>query len=616
MKPSRTQVQREIFKWVPLTFVMLVVLAGYTSVSWATYTIPSDRSIDWSKAGVAGGIPARTTIYTTLPSGSTAAQIQTAINNCPTGQVVQLGTGTFNLGTTQITMKSGVTLRGNGPANTKVYSTATGGNLDGIIRLYGGYNFFTCPSSSQYKAVSGNIAKGATTITLPNVTNLSVGNVVSVSQTNNTSYVEPVGSGQGCSYCGICDGQRLQQQLTKITAINGNVITVDPPIALDYTSVYTPWVSTSIGALTTNAGVEDLYLENTNATPYYALFAMNFTDGCWLKNVEGKGFMNRAVVMVAGFRNTIRDSYFHDSYGKGGTGSDTDNGSDHGYGIGVQNWSSYNLIENNRFDRMHVAVAMDGGPGAGNVVGYNVVTNQKYKDNTFMQHDFLVHSSFPHMTLFEGNMGYGGINDNIHAGNGYTVWFRNWLRNTNGTELSSFRGTSVTGFLYSTNTDRGSYYVSWVGNVLGYSGMGGVYEYINRGVTSSTSPIVKNNPDSSNSTKTIFRTAYIGSVDTSGYDSLVWSTLLRHQNFNYSNNSTYACNSTYEPGCQGGNADTVLPASLYLKSKPAFLGSSPWPVIGPDVSPMYPPVPAAGVSPWGNATAAPTPPPPTLKPAQ
>jgi hypothetical protein len=53
------------------------------------YTIPSARTYDWATyCGIPGGIPTRDTIYTTLTSTATAAQIVAAIAACPAGQVV------------------------------------------------------------------------------------------------------------------------------------------------------------------------------------------------------------------------------------------------------------------------------------------------------------------------------------------------------------------------------------------------------------------------------------------------------------------------------------------------------------------------------------------------
>jgi hypothetical protein len=72
--------------------------------------------IDWSQAGVSGGIRNRTTICATLNPGATAGQINSAIAACPSGQVVKLNAGTYSLSSgIDFNARSSVTLRGDGP---------------------------------------------------------------------------------------------------------------------------------------------------------------------------------------------------------------------------------------------------------------------------------------------------------------------------------------------------------------------------------------------------------------------------------------------------------------------------------------------------------------------
>src|SRR2546428_3541529 len=90
---------------------------------WSGILDPS-RAIDWSHAGIPGGIPNRATICASLDPGSTAAQINAAIAACPPDQVVFLTAGTFTL-SAGLNMKSDVTLRGAGANRTKLAFTGT-----------------------------------------------------------------------------------------------------------------------------------------------------------------------------------------------------------------------------------------------------------------------------------------------------------------------------------------------------------------------------------------------------------------------------------------------------------------------------------------------------------
>jgi hypothetical protein len=68
----------------------------------------------------------------------------------------------------------------------------------------------------------------------------------------------------------------------------------------------------------------------------------------------------------------------------------------------------------------------------------------------------------------------------------------------------------------------------------------------------------------------------------------VSGTFIRHGNFDYVTGST-----KWETTIPGGNASNhTLPASLYLAEKPSWWGTSPWPWVGPDLTPMVGTLPA------------------------
>ncbi len=84
----------------PLILLLMVPTTAYAQL-WTGIIDPS-RAIDWSKAGIPGGIPNRTTICSTINAATygngtsdATGGIQTALNGCPSGQVVSLSAGTF-----------------------------------------------------------------------------------------------------------------------------------------------------------------------------------------------------------------------------------------------------------------------------------------------------------------------------------------------------------------------------------------------------------------------------------------------------------------------------------------------------------------------------------------
>ena len=122
-------------------------------VDFASMIIPTDRRIDWTYTGIPGGIPNRTTIYTTLSPGATAAQINTAISACPSDQVVLLSAGTYNI-SGMINLKSNRTLRGAGANQTIINSSVAAAYC---LTVPDAYQYTTVPMTSGY-------AKGSTSV--------------------------------------------------------------------------------------------------------------------------------------------------------------------------------------------------------------------------------------------------------------------------------------------------------------------------------------------------------------------------------------------------------------------------------------------------------------------
>src|SRR5881296_2837775 len=116
---------------IALALCMCLTVGGDLSVGavaavepWSGILDPS-RAVDWSQAGIPGGIPNRTTICASLDPGATYTQINTAIAACTNG-VVYLNAGTYSLsGGITFEGTSNVTLRGAGPDQTILQFTGT-----------------------------------------------------------------------------------------------------------------------------------------------------------------------------------------------------------------------------------------------------------------------------------------------------------------------------------------------------------------------------------------------------------------------------------------------------------------------------------------------------------
>src|SRR6267154_1543910 len=147
--------------------------AAVRAQQWSGIINPS-RAIDWSNAGVPGGIPNRSSICATLSPGATSSQINNAIASCPSGQVVFLNAGTYSLSAgINFNGHGNVTLRGSGPGQTILQFTggnSCGGN-GGDICVIPATAFYTgspsiLPGGTQAANWTGGYSKGSSQITL------------------------------------------------------------------------------------------------------------------------------------------------------------------------------------------------------------------------------------------------------------------------------------------------------------------------------------------------------------------------------------------------------------------------------------------------------------------
>lgn len=167
---------------------LLLPAACYAQTpAWSGILDPS-RAVDWSQAGIPGGIPNRTTVcQTVVPSGLTGptdmTNIQNAIAACAgKNEVVQLQAGTYTIsqGLTfgQINQ---VTLRGAGPDKTKlVFTGVVGCNEHADVCIQGSSGWSQNYSGST--TWTGGYSQGTSTITLGSTAGLSVGQMIILDQ--------------------------------------------------------------------------------------------------------------------------------------------------------------------------------------------------------------------------------------------------------------------------------------------------------------------------------------------------------------------------------------------------------------------------------------------------
>jgi hypothetical protein len=287
--------------------VGLVVLAAPIVVRaqpWSGVIAPS-RATDWRTVGVEGGIPARTIVCSTLNPGASAAQINSAISACPSGQVVLLNAGTYTLSSGIVLSKSNVTLRGAGANATKlvINGTTSGCSLfyESAVRMCAGSGNIGNtsgggPGPGHTANWTAGYGQGATAITLSSTTGLAVGSVIFLDQLNDSSDGWPAaGDIYQCENGAPCSGEggnsfaragRVQTELHKVTSISGSTITIDPPLmAPNWRSNQSPgaWWGDS-GVVLRNSGIEDMSIDFTGGGA--AGIEMVNATNTWIRGVR------------------------------------------------------------------------------------------------------------------------------------------------------------------------------------------------------------------------------------------------------------------------------------------------------------------------------------------
>lgn len=549
-----------------LSPVILLCLSVYCQAQLWSGVLDPTRAMDWSTAGVNGGIRTRTTICSTLNPGATAAQINSAIASCPSGQVVKLNAGTYNLSTGLIfDGKSNVTLRGAGADQTfLVFNGVNGcGGYQASICFMGNGNWYGGTPAASTNWTAG-YAKGTTQITVASASGFSVGQVIVLDQLDDTTDAGEVivcdtTGGPECSREGGSPGRanRAQEQYVRLTAINGNVFTISPGLHMpNWRSSQSPQVFL-FGAQSELDGVEDLSINHLNAGGQGGIVFHNAYNS-WVKGVRSTEGPRNHIWLLQAAQIEIRDSYF---WGTQGT---------HSQSYGIESFlASDCLVTNNIFQ--NVTIPMMIGNNSGSVYSYNFSIDDTFDVASWMQPAQVVHDAGVDTLLLEGNVGAGLQADLFHGTSNFVTAFRNYY---NGWETGKSSNTLPV------QLQAKHRFYNLVGNVLGRTSYHSHYEDLA--------------PSGTNGNTSIYVLGWsgqVGSTDDTGIpnDTLVAATVMRWGNYDTFNAASRFVASEVPSGlikyANAVPANNNLPSSFYLSGQPNWWpAAKPWPPIGPDVT--------------------------------
>ena len=617
---------------LPALLFFLILSGSAPAQTLSNGIIDPSRAIDWTHAGVVGGIPdASWPTCNTLGVGGqsssysqsvTGSQINSALSTCasshPSGSVVYLNPGTYTI-STGIQMKSYTVLRGAG-ANQTLLVVPSGGysgtGCNAIVCFTSDSGTWTGsstvqPGGSNAATWTSGFTQGTTQIVLSSVgsSGLSVGQWIILDQANVTT---PAGNMFFCdanpATCALQPGNGMRAvagvdhgiaQMVQITACSpsctsGSTFTISPGLyGQNWSSSLNPgaWWPNSVVqyAGIENVAIDDRLDTGNSSSINVAFFnsANDWETGCatYLPGRSHSQTSGAAHITVAnnyrwGTKNATSSSYGDESY-----------------------LTSDDLIVNNIYQQVSSPQMTqldtgtvraynydildlycdDGGSRCNSPSGAPGTTPGSALGTTTTNHNPAVMD-----VLWEGNITPGYKSDDIHGSGAMSTYFRNQVY---GWSAGSANANGFWNWAFAVLSYNRA--LNIVGNVIGKPGYASVYQGTDTTSEESDGEIYD-----------------LGWGDGVANDSAVASTMLRWANWDAVTNATRFCGSSADPdwsticgstselptaiGTYQSAAPTVgdiaanqapLPKSFAFASTPTWWPSGkPWPPIGPDLT--------------------------------
>jgi len=550
--------------------------------------IPSTRTVDWTQAGIPGGIPdANWPICKTIaPSGGAddSATIQNAINSCASGSVVVLTAGTYTLHRTSGTVCVGksddygsgvyeaglcltdksIVLRGAGPEKT-ILNYGDGASIISMGKTY------LSSSSVSFINVTAGATKGSTSLTLASTTGITANSYITITQLNPNDPAD--GYAGNCDYCGHDLPANLMQQVDRVTAVSGNVITLERPLYFGYTNSPQVFHLPMIESI----GLESLRVIGTASSGtglVYKNINIEACAKCWVHNVESDWAVDKSNIYLSDtYQNEISNNYLFEAFNHN-SGAD--------YALLLEFRNSEDLIQNNIIRRARHSTPQSG--GSGNVYAYN------YEINAYMgeYHNSLpeteAHGAHPYMNLWEGNVASNWEFDFTHGSSSHNTMFRNYM---NMTALNPDTNKPMTGGLIAVNVAYYSNYDNLLGNALGPYG------------STCNASAYETDADASEVNGVIYQLGYYddggGSSPNLTLSAKVGKTILRGGNWDCVTKSVIWNNNVPNGSLASSYlAPQTLPNSLVFSSAPSYFAATGavWPPINAAAATIVNQIPA------------------------
>jgi hypothetical protein len=547
-----------------LAVILFFAFAGAVKVS--AQLIPAARVYNWQpgvNVGVPGGIPTRTTLYTNIvvmgadSNGLKDASgiINAAIKACPPNQYIFMPAGTYAISNSVLfpgwfNGGGNRTLRGAGMGRTILKCYTTSGSLAAVAI---GDSSGTRPTASI--AVTGGATQGSTNLTMASTSTIIPGRFIRLEQTD-PDYVHEDQFGGYAPHSMSC-------LLWVDSVANGTTINLREAIPANFTN--SPAIAVydrpDLSYLDTFVGLEDFTLDMTNCTSSFPIFVQNVWFS-WFKGIEMKYSGNHEITLSQCGHVEIRECYTHDTRTSGPNHE----------GIDLMDSDCWCLIEDNicvKGGFPQIILGDSKGGCMGNVIDYNYIANTDSGSSVAGGSLSVNHGPHNAFNLVEGNVAQMFQSDGYYGSSSDNTAFRNW-----------FTGVySGLDYPIAVNLGRWSYRFNLYGNVLGSNSYTALFNIETSGYANLPVIYRLGYPNMGNA-------FYDGtmnppSTSTQALDQNVKASLLQTNNYDY---TTASIVNPYAG---------TLPASLiYTNRAPLWWGTSRWPAIDPNATPVISAIPA------------------------
>jgi len=348
-------------------------------------TIPSERTVDWSQAGLLNPIDepnllVSVTDYGAIGDGNTndSPAVQQAIDELSGNPgILFFPAGTYLL-TQPIIAYSGLIIKGEGSDLSYLKFYLSSDSQNGIQVSAG--------QSEAFQSVISGYTKGSSTLELASTSGLETGDFMEMREDNGDWDVVPI------SWAEHSVGQILQ-----ITAINGNQISLNHELRIDYEASLNPQIR-KIEPIQ-QVKIENLKIERLDepSTGGGKNIYFGYAINCQVSGVESSKSQGSHIYITASSNILVFGNYIHDAFLYDGTAT-------RGYGLTLNMHTGEVLVENNIFRNLRHAMMVKTGAN-GNVFTYNYA-REPHRSEPISNYsgDISVHGHYAYANLFEENI--------------------------------------------------------------------------------------------------------------------------------------------------------------------------------------------------------------------